>query len=47
MRSTTSSPATPAHNTPGAPSAISALSPLDGRYAGRLAGLRPFMSEQG
>ncbi|MGE4240242.1 adenylosuccinate lyase [Ramlibacter sp.] len=28
-------------------SAISALSPLDGRYAGRLAPLRPLMSEQG
>ena len=26
---------------------ISALSPLDGRYAGRLASLRPLMSEQG
>ena len=29
------------------PSPISALSPLDGRYAGRLAPLRPLMSEQG
>ncbi|NML42723.1 adenylosuccinate lyase [Ramlibacter sp. G-1-2-2] len=28
-------------------SPISALSPLDGRYAGRLAALRPLMSEQG
>ena len=28
-------------------STISALSPLDGRYAGRLASLRPLMSEQG
>jgi adenylosuccinate lyase len=28
-------------------SPISALSPLDGRYAGKLATLRPFMSEQG
>jgi len=28
-------------------SAVSALSPLDGRYGGRLATLRPFMSEQG
>jgi adenylosuccinate lyase len=28
-------------------SPISALSPLDGRYAGRLAPLRPLMSEQG
>lgn len=36
-------------NAPAAPalSPISALSPLDGRYAGRLAALRPFMSEQG
>jgi adenylosuccinate lyase len=29
------------------PSTLSALSPLDGRYAGRLAPLRPLMSEQG
>ncbi|MBE7939417.1 MULTISPECIES: adenylosuccinate lyase [Ramlibacter] len=29
------------------PSTVSALSPLDGRYAGRLAALRPLMSEQG
>src|SRR5436190_3081236 len=29
------------------PSTISALSPLDGRYAGRLAALRPLMSEHG
>ena len=28
-------------------SAVSALSPLDGRYAGKLSTLRPFMSEQG
>ena len=28
-------------------SPISALSPLDGRYASKLATLRPFMSEQG
>ncbi|RYZ16971.1 MAG: adenylosuccinate lyase, partial [Myxococcaceae bacterium] len=28
-------------------SAISALSPLDGRYAAKLAALRPLMSEQG
>ena len=27
--------------------AVSALSPLDGRYAGKLAALRPFMSEHG
>ncbi|WPB56858.1 adenylosuccinate lyase [Xylophilus sp. GOD-11R] len=30
-----------------AASAVSALSPLDGRYAGRLTALRPLMSEQG
>ncbi len=30
-----------------APSPVAALSPLDGRYAGRLAQLRPYMSEQG
>jgi len=30
-----------------APSPVMALSPLDGRYAGRLAQLRPYMSEQG
>ena len=30
-----------------APSPVAALSPLDGRYAARLAQLRPFMSEQG
>ena len=29
------------------PHAVSALSPLDGRYAGKLAALRPFMSEHG
>ena len=28
-------------------STISALSPLDGRYAAKLAALRPLMSEQG
>ena len=28
-------------------STISALSPLDGRYAGKLAALRPLMSEKG
>jgi adenylosuccinate lyase len=27
--------------------AVSALSPLDGRYAAKLASLRPLMSEQG
>ena len=31
----------------GSLSPVSALSPLDGRYAGKLAPLRPFMSEQG
>jgi adenylosuccinate lyase len=42
-------PATPAPSAPAsaAPSPISALSPLDGRYAARLAPLRPFMSELG
>ena len=43
MRST---PATPAP-VGAEPSPISALSPLDGRYAARLATLRPFMSELG
>ncbi len=38
------SPTSPPH---APPSPVSALSPLDGRYAGRLASLRPFMSEQG
>jgi len=37
----------PVSVSPAAASAISALSPLDGRYAGRLANLRPLMSEQG
>ncbi|MFT5934681.1 MAG: adenylosuccinate lyase [Hydrogenophaga sp.] len=48
MRPTPSSSAasSPAATT-GAPSAVAALSPLDGRYAGRLAQLRPYMSEQG
>ena len=42
-------PATPAPSAPAsaAPSPISALSPLDGRYAARLAPLRPVMSELG
>lgn len=42
-------PATPAPSAlaSAAPSPISALSPLDGRYAARLAPLRPFMSELG
>ena len=37
----------PTSVSPAAAFAISALSPLDGRYAGRLAALRPLMSEQG
>jgi adenylosuccinate lyase len=38
----------PAHYNPGMSfSTISALSPLDGRYAAKLAALRPLMSEQG
>ncbi len=45
MRPNTPAPA--ASPAPGTLSPISALSPLDGRYAGRLAPLRPFMSEQG
>jgi adenylosuccinate lyase len=40
MRPTSAPPTAPL-------SAVSALSPLDGRYAGKLAPLRPFMSEQG
>lgn len=36
-----------AYNSAMALSPISALSPLDGRYAGRLAALRPLMSEHG
>ena len=47
MRPTTPSPAASAVPASGSPSTISALSPLDGRYAARLAPLRPFMSEQG
>src|SRR5574343_1765940 len=43
MRSTSSSPAAHAMNL----SALTALSPLDGRYAGKLAALRPLMSEFG
>jgi adenylosuccinate lyase len=47
MRPTSpSSPATPS-SAPAVLSAVSALSPLDGRYAGRVASLRPYMSEQG
>src|SRR3569832_871114 len=37
----------PTIRTPMALSTISALSPLDGRYAARLAPLRPLMSEHG
>ena len=37
----------PTYNPPMTFSAISALSPLDGRYAAKLATLRPLMSEQG
>ncbi len=33
--------------TPSPPSAITALSPLDGRYAGKLGDLRAIMSEHG
>ncbi|WP_300715397.1 adenylosuccinate lyase [Hydrogenophaga sp.] len=50
MRPTTPTPSasTPAAAaSPAALSPISALSPLDGRYAGRLGQLRPFMSELG
>lgn len=42
MRPTSAPPAANGTLTP-----VSALSPLDGRYAGKLAPLRPFMSEQG
>ncbi len=48
MRPNTSAPSS--HSNPSAVnplSSIAALSPLDGRYAGRLAPLRPFMSELG
>ncbi|WP_297753756.1 adenylosuccinate lyase [Hydrogenophaga sp.] len=47
MRPTTPPPSASAAHNHASPSAISALSPLDGRYAARLAPLRPFMSEQG
>ena len=47
MRPTTPTPAASAQPASATPSTISALSPLDGRYAARLAPLRPFMSEQG
>ncbi|HAX22520.1 MAG TPA: adenylosuccinate lyase [Hydrogenophaga sp.] len=47
MRPTTPSPSASSTPSSSALSPVSALSPLDGRYAGRLAQLRPFMSEQG
>jgi adenylosuccinate lyase len=47
MRPTTPTPAASAQSPSATVSTISALSPLDGRYAARLAPLRPFMSEQG
>ncbi|MDO8903149.1 adenylosuccinate lyase [Hydrogenophaga sp.] len=47
MRPTSPTPASTTTLASSALSPVSALSPLDGRYAGRLASLRPFMSEQG
>jgi adenylosuccinate lyase len=47
MRPTSPAPSTITPNPAAALSPISALSPLDGRYAGRLASLRPYMSELG
>ena len=47
MRPTTPTTAASAQPPSATLSTISALSPLDGRYAARLAPLRPFMSEQG
>ncbi|MBA4262277.1 MAG: adenylosuccinate lyase [Comamonadaceae bacterium] len=47
MRPTTPAPAPSTVPATAGLTPISALSPLDGRYAGRLAPLRPFMSEQG
>ncbi|MEX1167752.1 MAG: adenylosuccinate lyase [Hydrogenophaga sp.] len=47
MSSTPSSTAIPTATGKNPLSPITALSPLDGRYAGRLAPLRPFMSELG
>lgn len=47
MRPTSPSPSASSTPSTSALSPVSALSPLDGRYAGRLAQLRPFMSEQG
>ncbi|UCU94214.1 adenylosuccinate lyase [Hydrogenophaga taeniospiralis] len=47
MRPTSPSPSASSTPATSALSPVSALSPLDGRYAGRLAQLRPLMSEQG
>ena len=47
MRPTTPTTAASAQPPSATLSTISALSPLDGRYAARLAPLRPYMSEQG
>ncbi|MDR7150033.1 adenylosuccinate lyase [Hydrogenophaga palleronii] len=47
MRPTSHTPTSSAAAASNPLSPVSALSPLDGRYAGRLAQLRPFMSEQG
>jgi adenylosuccinate lyase len=47
MRPTTPNPTTSSAPASAALSPVSALSPLDGRYAGRLASLRHFMSEKG
>ncbi|PKO70011.1 MAG: adenylosuccinate lyase [Betaproteobacteria bacterium HGW-Betaproteobacteria-16] len=47
MRPTSPTPTSSAATASNTLSPVSALSPLDGRYAGRLAQLRPFMSEQG
>jgi adenylosuccinate lyase len=47
MRSNTPSPTASPSSASDTLSHISAISPLDGRYANRLAPLRPFMSEQG
>lgn len=47
MRPTSPSTTAPSAPAAGSLSPVSALSPLDGRYAGRLASLRPYMSEQG
>jgi adenylosuccinate lyase len=47
MRPTSPAPSPVTPNPAAALSPITALSPLDGRYAGRLGSLRPYMSEQG